>query len=238
MADFNRDNRSGGNRSYSKPRFNNDRGDRPEMHQATCASCGKPCEVPFRPNGSRPVLCRDCFQKDKGSDSRGFDNRSDSRSSDRPRTEDRQMYDATCSNCGDKCQIPFRPTQGRDVFCSRCFDMQSGSDSRGADRRPERKSFDRPTQDRDDNRGRINDAPNYKAQFEALNAKMDRILSLLSPASVEIAPLESAMSEEAIEEIVEEIKEEKAAKKQRKAKAAPKKAAPKAKKASTKAAKK
>jgi CxxC-x17-CxxC domain-containing protein len=228
MADFNRDNRSGGNRSYGKPRFNNDRNDRPEMHQATCASCGKPCEVPFRPNGSRPVLCRDCFQKEKGSDSRGSENRSDSRSFDRPR-EDRQMFDAVCSNCGDKCQIPFRPSQGRDVFCSRCFDMQSGSESH----RPERRSFDRPTQNRDDNRGRTNDAPNYKAQFEALNAKMDKILSLLNPAPATVEPLESTISEEAIEEIVEEIEEEKketGEKKPRKAKAAAKKSAPKTKK--------
>lgn len=31
------------------------------MHSAVCASCGKTCEVPFRPNGDKPVYCRDCF---------------------------------------------------------------------------------------------------------------------------------------------------------------------------------
>ncbi|KKS85184.1 MAG: hypothetical protein UV60_C0010G0002 [Parcubacteria group bacterium GW2011_GWA2_43_11] len=30
---------------------NNDRGDRPDMHRATCSDCGKSCEVPFRPTG-------------------------------------------------------------------------------------------------------------------------------------------------------------------------------------------
>lgn len=222
MTDYNRDNRSGGNRNFGKPRFNNDR---PEMHQATCATCGKACEVPFRPNGSKPIYCRDCF-KNEGSDSQ----RSDNRSFDRPRGEDRQMYDAVCSNCGDKCQIPFRPSQGRDVFCSRCFDMNNGSDAR----RPERKSFDRPQANRDDSRSKTNESPNYKAQFEALNAKMDKILSLLnpSPAETEVTPLESTISEEAIEEIVEEIQEEKKEakiKKPKKAKGATK-AAPKAKK--------
>lgn len=34
---------------------------RPEMFPAVCADCGKSCEVPFRPNGIRPVYCRDCF---------------------------------------------------------------------------------------------------------------------------------------------------------------------------------
>ena len=38
-----------------------DRGPR-QMFPATCAACGKPTEVPFKPSGSRPVYCRDCFQ--------------------------------------------------------------------------------------------------------------------------------------------------------------------------------
>jgi CxxC-x17-CxxC domain-containing protein len=31
------------------------------MFAATCAKCHKACEVPFRPNGERPVFCKDCF---------------------------------------------------------------------------------------------------------------------------------------------------------------------------------
>lgn len=39
------------------------RGQRPPvtMHSAICSSCGKNCEVPFRPTGDKPVYCRDCF---------------------------------------------------------------------------------------------------------------------------------------------------------------------------------
>jgi CxxC-x17-CxxC domain-containing protein len=33
-----------------------------QMFPATCAACGKPTEVPFKPSGSRPVYCRECFQ--------------------------------------------------------------------------------------------------------------------------------------------------------------------------------
>ena len=39
-----------------------DRGPR-EMHKATCAECGKECEVPFKPSGDRPVYCKDCYAK-------------------------------------------------------------------------------------------------------------------------------------------------------------------------------
>ncbi len=47
----------GGARTSTGPR---------QMFPATCASCGKPTEVPFKPSGSRPVYCRECFQAQRG----------------------------------------------------------------------------------------------------------------------------------------------------------------------------
>ncbi|MBC5810646.1 MAG: zinc-ribbon domain containing protein [Candidatus Eremiobacteraeota bacterium] len=32
-----------------------------EMFEATCSTCGKVAEVPFKPRGDKPVYCRDCF---------------------------------------------------------------------------------------------------------------------------------------------------------------------------------
>ncbi len=37
-----------------------------EMHNTTCADCGKNCEVPFKPNGKKPVYCLNCFGKNGG----------------------------------------------------------------------------------------------------------------------------------------------------------------------------
>ncbi len=34
-----------------------------EMFRTTCDSCHKPCEVPFKPNGKKPVFCDACFNK-------------------------------------------------------------------------------------------------------------------------------------------------------------------------------
>lgn len=34
---------------------------------------------------------------------------------------------ATCSQCGKDTTIPFRPTQGRPVFCRDCFQHQRGT---------------------------------------------------------------------------------------------------------------
>lgn len=44
------------------------------FHKATCTKCGKGCEVPFKPTGTKPVLCRNCFQnKEEYSPTRKFD---------------------------------------------------------------------------------------------------------------------------------------------------------------------
>ena len=43
-------------------------GGRPrEVHKAVCAECKQECEVPFKPSGDRPVYCKACFSKRKGS---------------------------------------------------------------------------------------------------------------------------------------------------------------------------
>ena len=33
----------------------------------------------------------------------------------------REMFTATCSNCGKEAQVPFRPTSGKPVYCDDCF---------------------------------------------------------------------------------------------------------------------
>jgi CxxC-x17-CxxC domain-containing protein len=59
----------------SRPSFGGDRGgarrpdsrgfDAPkELYKTSCAKCQNACEVPFRPNGMKPVYCKDCFVRD------------------------------------------------------------------------------------------------------------------------------------------------------------------------------
>lgn len=36
----------------------------------------------------------------------------------------REMFSATCDNCGREAQVPFRPTSGKPVYCSDCFKSQ------------------------------------------------------------------------------------------------------------------
>ena len=50
--------------SYSRDNQRRGPRDRPprEMHKVTCSECQKETEVPFKPDGERPVYCQDCYR--------------------------------------------------------------------------------------------------------------------------------------------------------------------------------
>lgn len=33
----------------------------------------------------------------------------------------REMHKATCSECGNECEVPFKPAEGKPVFCKDCY---------------------------------------------------------------------------------------------------------------------
>lgn len=167
MANFNRDNRSqrGGNSGGFKRRsFNGPSREPVEMHRAICDNCRKECEVPFRPTSGKPVFCSNCFEKNQSSQPR----RSESRNGnfERPNSHDREMFDVVCDNCGKNCTIPFKPSNGRPVYCSNCFE----------------KGNNPPQNDNRDRTSRNTEQTDYKGQIQELNTKLDQILALLTPA--------------------------------------------------------
>ena len=116
------------NRYSDRSRRDSDRGSK-QLFDVICAKCKKETQVPFKPTGSKPVLCRECFQKDKpqdGSRTRKYtSSQSSSRYKDRTnrRTDGRskQLYDATCATCNKETQVPFKPTGIKPVLCRDCF---------------------------------------------------------------------------------------------------------------------
>jgi CxxC-x17-CxxC domain-containing protein len=79
------------------------------------------------------------------------------------------MHKATCSKCGKECEVPFRPTGAKPVYCSDCFRKENGGTSGSFERR----SFDRPE--------RQPDPRPMQNELAAVNAKLDRILKILDP---------------------------------------------------------
>jgi len=152
--------------------------DRKEMFKAVCSECGDNCEVPFKPTGSKPVLCSSCFGQNSGKDSRGGGrdrgDRGNRRSFDRnDRSGDRSMHQATCDKCGNKCEVPFKPTEGKPIYCNDCFGKNSDrGDRRGGGGR--------------DRRGGGGGGQSSQ-QFESLNHKLDRIISLLESSGAKKA---------------------------------------------------
>ena len=92
-----------------------------EMHDAVCADCGKDCKVPFKPTQGKPVRCQDCFRKNKPQRSFGGGNRGGgNRGFNRDRGP-REMHKATCADCKQECEVPFKPSGDKPVRCKDCF---------------------------------------------------------------------------------------------------------------------
>ena len=70
------------------------------------------------------------------------------------------MHPATCDKCGKDCEVPFKPTQGKPIYCDDCFKDKS----REAGSRSE---FGKP----------INNE-----NLDQINNKLDKILKILEAA--------------------------------------------------------
>jgi CxxC-x17-CxxC domain-containing protein len=89
-----------------------------------CADCGQEfvhsaddqARYAERGFSNEPKRCRPCREKRKsqGGGGRGLGGFGGGR-------EPRESYDAVCAECGATTTVPFKPTQGRPVYCRDCF---------------------------------------------------------------------------------------------------------------------
>jgi len=95
----------------------NSMGDR-QMFQGnwSCSECGAAItELPFEPNGTSPLFCRDCHRQKRESrqNNRGFG--------------ERKMYQGnwSCSSCqAPITELPFEPKDDQSLLCRDCYRAQ------------------------------------------------------------------------------------------------------------------
>lgn len=123
------------------------------------------------------------------------------------------MHKAVCTECGNNCEVPFRPTGEKPIFCSDCFKDKGNSNSRNSRDGGRNRGFgDRNSKprfnDQRQRQGGGEDTVNYKAQFEALNAKLDTLIGILAPTFIkeevkDIVELKSKKDDESIKKEVD-----------------------------------
>jgi CxxC-x17-CxxC domain-containing protein len=97
-----------------------------------------------------------------------------------------EMYKATCSDCGKACEVPFRPSGDKPVFCSDCFGRKQFDGNRGPSRRHEdarsRPQFRHASARPDVPRKQADDGlSDIKRQLSNLEQKLNRILDIINP---------------------------------------------------------
>ena len=83
---------------------------------------------------SEPSRCADCraarkAQRDGGGGS--YSSYGSSSSYGGGERSQREMFSATCSNCGQEAQVPFQPSGDKPVYCSNCFEQRRGGSRSG-----------------------------------------------------------------------------------------------------------
>jgi len=84
---------------------------------------------------------------------------------DRGDRGERQMFKTTCSDCGSRCEVPFKPSGDKPVYCNDCFQPDNGGNSRDSRfERNERRSPQRGGRDE----YRSYDRDNRKQMYETV----------------------------------------------------------------------
>lgn len=92
-----------------------------------------------------------------------------------------ELFPAICSECKKNCEVPFRPTGEKPVYCRECFSKQRqipGRNSNGADGpRPDfrRDTIPQPEYAKPQNNDGVNA---LKRQLDSLESKINRLLEL------------------------------------------------------------
>jgi len=116
----------------------------------------------------------------------------DRRDSGRP-----SLHNAVCDECGKDCQVPFRPSGDKPIYCSDCFKKKGGRDSNRSSRRDfRRRNFDNRGSGRS-SRNSIGDRSisQLVEKIEILNTKLDTIINLLSSAGKKKSELVESKTE-------------------------------------------
>ncbi len=69
---------------------------------------------------NEPTRCKDCRTVRKNTSTLPISRPSGDRSSNGGLTQ-RDMFPAACASCGKQTQVPFKPTNGKPVYCSDCY---------------------------------------------------------------------------------------------------------------------
>ena len=97
----------------------------------------------------------------------------DRRPSDGPVTQ----FQATCSNCGNSCAVPFKPVNGKPVFCRDCF-VKTGETGAGraGDKFPRKEFQPRPSY----NASPVGDSSAaVLKQLEKMNANLEKLIAVV-----------------------------------------------------------
>jgi CxxC-x17-CxxC domain-containing protein len=84
-----------------------------------------------------------------------------------------QRYSATCAECHKQCEVPFRPTEARPVYCKECFNKKRGNTGNQSNQRNVAPHGSVPTQHDDRN------TYSLRKHLDSIHNKLDVIVKMI-----------------------------------------------------------
>ena len=96
------------------------------------------------------------------------------------RGSDFELTEVICDKCGRKCDVPFKPTGGKPIYCRTCFRENSLSESKDSSKSFSKKRFDDNFESKTSNRfeSRGQSSPDAE-ELQKINRKLDKIMKAL-----------------------------------------------------------
>lgn len=118
-----------------------------------------------------------------------------------------EMFTTTCSECGKSCQVPFRPSSDKPVYCNDCFsskrDMGGNDRSSRSNNFPQKREFSspsmRPAEKHD------NGVNELKKEISSIHAKLDKLMSVIGDRAVASATTVLKSTEKKIDTITKKV---------------------------------
>jgi CxxC-x17-CxxC domain-containing protein len=83
----------------------------------------------FRETPKRCRPCREARKTKRGNGENGHSASNGDGNGNGNGRPPREMFDAVCATCGAPARVPFRPANGRPVYCRECYSSRQGQGS-------------------------------------------------------------------------------------------------------------
>ncbi len=131
------------------------------------------------------------------------------RGGDRGERREVSMHKAVCDECKKSCEVPFRPSSDKPIYCSDCFGSKRGNEAPrrefNNDRGPKRNFNDKPSFSKPAQSTQSGSQDDIKKQLNEMNSKLDRLANAIEKMTASKVASDSTVATKPVVKIAQAL---------------------------------